>query len=73
MFLVVHEVVHLVLFGKTLNEVIFVLIDSFKQIVCYANIKSPVPFACKHIDVILFHFVDSCLRRNDILANLVYY
>ena len=44
------------------------LIDSFRQVVGYTNIKGTIFLVCHHVDIILFHSVlviDSRLRGND--------
>jgi len=52
------------------NQVILMFIDSFKQIVRYADVNSTILFACQYVDKVLFHHstLDSRLRGNDSFA-----
>ena len=44
--LVIYKVMNIIFFRKSFYQVVFVFIDSFKQVACYTQIKSAISLTC---------------------------
>ena len=63
--LVVHEHSDSYFPVRALHQPVLVLVDSALKVICAPDIEGAVSLACKDVEVVLPHILDSRLRGND--------
>lgn len=64
----INKIVHGICLGKSINQIVLMLVNSLHKTGCHSNIERSVVSRCQYINMKFFHngTMDPCLRRDDI-------